>query len=188
MASARVVGVLLAAGQGTRFGGNKLEALLDGEMLGLLVAQTLAGLGLERLVAVCNPGCTSLNAALAGLGFEVSLNLQPEAGLSTSLRIAVEQAGGADAMLIALADMPFVPASHFAALISASDAERSVASSLAGQKMPPALFPRAMFPALLAAEGDVGARGLLAGGLAVEGNAAMLADVDTRADLALMQG
>jgi molybdenum cofactor cytidylyltransferase len=179
---------LLAAGQGTRFGGNKLEALLDGEMLGLHAAQTLAGLGLERLVAVCNPGCSSLNTALAGLGFEIDVNMRPDAGLSFSLRIAVEQAGDADALLIALADMPFVPASHFAALISANDAERSVASSLAGQKMPPALFPRAMFPALLAAEGDVGARGLLADGLAVEGNAAMLADIDTRADLALMQG
>lgn len=184
----KVTGVLLAAGLSTRFGGNKLESLLRGEMLGLHAARTLAGLGLEKLIAVCNPASAPLNEALKPLGFHLKYNERPDAGLSSSLKIAVEEASGAGALLIILADMPNVTQAHFAALLEAYNDTCCVASSLIGQRMPPVLIPCSLFPELMSATGDAGARNLLRAGIAVEGSAEMLADVDTRADLALRQG
>jgi molybdenum cofactor cytidylyltransferase len=182
-ASVKITAVLLAAGLGTRFGGNKLEALLAGQMLGLHAARTLADLGSARLLAVCNPDSAALIGELEALGFTILRNHQPEAGLSRSLRLAVEEARDADALLIALADMPFVTGTHLATVVDAYDGSRAVASSSGAQLMPPALFPRALFAALQTADGDAGARDLLRAGLAVPGDPAMLADIDTRADI-----
>ena len=50
--------------------------------------------------------------------------------------------------------------------------------------MPPAIFPASLFPALSKTTGDHGARSLLQQGVAVFADEAMLADVDTVADLA----
>ncbi len=91
-----------------------------------------------------------------------------------------------DAVLIALADMPCVPAAHFDALLAAFDpaSGRPVASGWAGSKpMPPAVFSRAHWPALTALAGDQGARSLLKNAHVVLADKADLIDVDVVDDL-----
>jgi CTP:molybdopterin cytidylyltransferase MocA len=48
------------------------------------------------------------------------------------------------------------------------------------------LFPKALWPDLATARGDQGGRALLGRALLVDGDAAMLADIDTRDALAQM--
>ena len=180
----RIAAVLLAAGRGMRFGGNKLEAMLHDQMLGFHAAQTLAGLGCGHRFAIHDPAHGAFARGLNDLGFTRIDNVAPENGLSHSLALAANAALGIDAthMLVCLADMPFVTAQHLNALIGRRS-DQIIASAIGNARLPPALFPRACWPALTELTGDAGARPLLQGAIAIQGSPDMLADIDTRADL-----
>ena len=183
MRSVNIAAVLLAAGLGTRFGGNKLEAMLGEIMLGLHAARTLAAMQFGHLFAVHDPAHARLATALRDEGFTLIGNDDPDAGLSHSLALAANAVSttGADAMLVCLADMPFVTRNHLSRLIE-SDGE-IVASAIGDTRMPPALFPRAYWPALATFTGDSGARDLLRNAVSIQGTPEILADIDTRTDL-----
>jgi molybdenum cofactor cytidylyltransferase len=184
MACANVAAALLAAGAGTRFGGNKLEAMLGDEMLGLHAARTLVGLGCGHRFAIHDPAHGAFAHALNDLGFTCIDNVAPEKGLSHSLALAANAALDTDAthMLVCLADMPFVTAQHLAALMGRRG-DQIIASAIGDVRLPPALFPRACWPDLIELTGDAGARPLLRDAIAIQGSSDMLADIDTRADL-----
>ena len=184
MACAKIALAILAAGAASRFGGRKLEALLGGEMVGTMTAKQLLSLNFTEKFAVCDPVDTALIAALDVLGFASLPNDQPALGLSHSISIAAQAADIADvdALLVCLADMPNVPLSHIQALLDAFDGH-IIASSCGGVAMPPALFPRSQFAALIALSGADGARALLTDATKIEADAWSLADIDTREDL-----
>ena len=183
-----VIGILLAAGIASRFGSNKLEAMLGNDMLGLHAARTLAEIGCNDLFAVHDPANAKLASGLQSNGFTLLDNDIPHAGLSHSLALAALAATAAteaDAMLVCLADMPSVTTRHLLALI---DAHRQhpdciIASATATRRSPPALFPRAAWPMLATLTGDVGARQFLYYAIAVQTPAAELIDIDSRDDL-----
>jgi molybdenum cofactor cytidylyltransferase len=184
MGCAKVTAVLLAAGRGTRFGGNKLEATLGDTMLGLHAARTLAKLNCPHLFAVHDPTKAVLAAALQTEGYSLFDNADPDAGLSHSLALAANAAltTDADALLICLADMPFVTTGHLQALIDAGG-DHIIASAIGDIRMPPALFPRTVWPTLATTMGDIGARSLLRDAMIIQGTPHILTDIDTRADL-----
>lgn len=176
--------VLLAAGQGRRFGGAKLDALLAGQPVLAHAAGALATLPFAHRFAVVRPAGPALpGPALPGY---TCLPLDPaDAPQSRALAIGVAaaQAAGARAVLLALGDMPLVPPAHVRALVAAFDGDR-IASRLRDVPLPPALFGARHFPALRALTGDRGAGALLrdAPGLALSPDAAI--DIDTPEDLA----
>jgi molybdenum cofactor cytidylyltransferase len=154
--------VLLAAGNARRFGSDKLMADFEGAPMGARVAHELVSVAAVAHFAVCQPDAV-IAAHYQRLGFDIVDNPNPGIGLSGSLHLAVEAAlrTDAQALLIALADMPFVQAAHVEALIAAC-ADNVVASFDGNQPMPPAIFPRSHWPDLLATVGDAGARHILA--------------------------
>jgi molybdenum cofactor cytidylyltransferase len=177
--------IYLAAGEGRRFGGRKLEVMLDETMLGLHAAHALAACGLAKLIAICNADNAGLNAELAALGFDVVINRRPADGQSSSLALGIRQVAGSGVRgaLVALADMPFVTKDHMQKLTNSFDDDRPVCSSDGIARMPPAIFPQSMWPALQRLSGDQGARNLLSDAVVVEARAAMLADIDRPEDL-----
>ena len=191
MASARIIGVLLAAGAGSRFGGGKLEAFLGGMMIGEHAARALAGCQCDWHVAVCGDDDSPLASMLEASGFTKIVNMQPEAGLSHSLALGARKAMQceADAMLVCLGDMPFVTTAHLDRLIAAfgsAEGQACVASQNDQIRMPPAIFPKSHFPDLLALTGDQGARLQLRDAIGVPTDLLLLADIDTRGDLAAL--
>ena len=178
--------LLLAAGLSRRFGGpGKLLADWRGNPLALHAADTLAGLPLRRRVAVCRAGDAELARLLSARGFDIVANPDPGRGLSSSLALGIRALVAADAVMVALADMPRVSSLHLRRLIEAACTAPIVAStSGGGAPTPPAIFARQMFPALLALEGDTGARDLLHDATLVTAPAGELVDVDTLQDLA----
>ena len=189
MASARIIGVLLAAGSGSRFGGKKLESLLGGMMIGEHAARALARTHCESFAAVCRDRNSALAAAFEHLGFAGIVNASPEAGLSHSLALGARHAMhcDADAMLVCLGDMPFVTTAHLDGLISAfakAEGQVCIASQNGEIRMPPAIFPKSRFPELMALTGDQGARQLLRDAIGVPADPGLLADIDTPGDLA----
>jgi molybdenum cofactor cytidylyltransferase len=182
-ACAEIAVVVLAAGRGVRFGSDKLMVELNDAPLGLHVAQTLAPMGFGWRFAVCSQSA-ALVQHFSEAGFEIIVNDSPEAGQAHSLHLAVKAAMATDAkaLLVALADMPFVSAGHIAALVAGYDG-KIAASTDGSARMPPAIFPRASWPELLATVGDAGARGLLEGARLIAAPALKLRDIDTPADL-----
>lgn len=174
---------LLAAGQGVRFGGDKLLADFGGEALGLKAARTLTGISCGWNFAVCRPE-SDLVDQYSDMGFRVIANERSEEGQARSLHLAVEAAMQTDAkaLLVALADMPFVSIAHLAALVSAYDGT-IIASGDSHNSMPPVIFPRDKWDELLATSGDSGARILLKDARVVIAKPGELLDVDWPADL-----
>ncbi len=178
---------ILAAGRASRFGGRKLEAPFDGQMIGTMTAARLAGFDFNARLVVVDPAHIALINQFKALGFTAIANDQPDAALSRSISLAAQAAqnSDADALLICLADMPNIASEHITAIARAfGDAPRVIASSVQGITMPPALFSRAHFARLAALSGSEGAKTLLVGATLIEADAWSMADVDTVDDLA----
>lgn len=175
---------VLAAGQSKRFGGDKLRADLHGQPLGLCAAQMLVKLGFGWRFAICGP---TLAVPFALIGYEPIINHTPELGQSRSLHLAfaAAQKTSADFLMICLADMPCVSADHIVAIIEkAAHHDGVVASSNGHNAMPPAIFPRSIWPVILETTGDAGARSFLKSAMLVHASPETLIDIDTPVDLA----
>lgn len=181
--------VLLAAGRSVRFGevGSKLDEDFLGKPLGLHVAVALEEMPFKERVAVT--GTCRLD--YGRYGFRVLRNDNPAGTMASSVRIGVARAReqGADAVLLALADMPRVTASHIHRLFDAATGAGSVVASSDGeQPRPPALFGSERFDFLLQLRGDEGARDLVRAGRHVVTSPAELIDIDTREELEELRG
>ncbi len=175
--------ILLAAGRSRRFNdGDKLaEPFLD-KPLAYHVVTALEPVNFCARIAVVSD--TELD--FAALGYDVVENPDPSLGQARSLCFGVERAKelGAEAVMVALADMPRVTAAHIRRVMDAADGPATIVASSDGvQPMPPALFGKDVFPALLKLEGDEGARELIQRGRHVIAPPTELVDIDTQEDL-----
>ena len=183
IAPEQVVAILLAGGLSGRFGpADKLAEPLYGLPLGLHAARTLATLPFAAMIAVTRSGGPDFGAC----GFTSVRNGHPASGQSGSIRLGLASAlvAAPRAVLIMLADMPFVTRTHIEALLARFDDEHRIVASAGGERPgPPALFGASHFEALAALSGDAGARSMLNDALLVEAPADELVDIDTPDDL-----
>ena len=200
---ARVAGLILAAGSGTRFGGGKMRARLDGRPLVAHVIATARAVGLGRLVLVLGADATAVRTELltadpdALAGVLVAINPAAERGLATSLRLGLAVATAdprPDGVLILLGDQPRVRSDVIAAVMTAATAAPPDARAVApaydddAAPNPVLLLPRA-WPLVAGLEGDRGIGPLLTfrPDLVVRVPAAgSNPDVDTPEDLAAL--
>jgi molybdenum cofactor cytidylyltransferase len=117
MPSSRLFGLILAAGQGRRFGGDKLLQLLNGKPLLLHVLDWVtkarkAG-GLAGSLAVLPEGDRARETLVRQSGIEYAFNPSPEAGVAESLRIGLRSLAArhpdANAALVLQGDQPRIP-------------------------------------------------------------------------------
>ena len=187
IAAEDVVLILLAAGRSVRFGiPNKLEVPFLNKPLGLHVVTAFESIPFRQRLVVTD-GCT---LDFASHGFDTVHNADPAAGMAQSVKLGVQRAKdeGAQAVMIALADMPRVTAAHVYRMLDAADSADAVVASSDGEKpSPPALFGRGQFDFLLSLDGDAGARDLVKAGRHVVTAPAELIEIDTPEDLARLQ-
>jgi molybdenum cofactor cytidylyltransferase len=172
---------LLAAGSSRRFGGDKLLSDFRGQPLVSHAASALIAFPAALHVAIVRPDDVRLGTILKGHGFALHQNLDHQRGLSRSIHCAVERAedAGCDALLIALADMPFVTTQHVENMLAHYDPDKILTTTAGDVLSPPALFPKVHWPALLQSDGDRGAGALLKQAQRIETDPKTLADVDT---------
>jgi molybdenum cofactor cytidylyltransferase len=180
-AARRVVAVVLAAGRADRFGSDKLMHPLDGRPLGEHIAMTIAEVPLAGRLAICPVDSPRRDLFIAH-GFETIDNPNPEQGMGTSLAFGARRAIelSADAMLVCLADMPYVTREHLLVLLAAEGS--AVVTESNGTRTPPAVFGRELFPELAMLMGDQGARHLLKSAATVHADPNLVRDFDTSAD------
>jgi molybdenum cofactor cytidylyltransferase len=183
----RIAGLLLAAGRGARLGGDKFARRKDGRSLADHALAPLRRLPLAAFLAV-TPAQADFLAADPSVRRIV--NPDPDAGLSSSLRLGLEAAGDCDAVLVALADMPAVRPQTCSALIAAWRPGLKAAAPLhAGRRGNPVLvetgWARGIASDLTGDRGLGQALDALADGLArIEvDDPGILFDVDTAQDL-----
>jgi len=190
MEQMRVAGILLAAGSGSRFGGDKLLARLsDGTAIGVRAAANLVT-AIPSSIAVVRPDDAVLAAALAAAGIHIVHCADAHAGMGASLAHAVRMTDpDVDGYVVALADMPWIETETIRRVAAAITREDSiVVPRHAGQRGHPVGFGRGHRAALLASTGDAGARSLLtAAAASIEwlevDDPAIVRDVDVPADL-----
>lgn len=170
-----IAGILLAAGAGSRFGGDKLlYRLPDGTPIAVAAAARLRP-ACDRLVAVVRPGDAALAALLAAAGCEIITCPEAGGGMGHSLAAGVRATAGAGAWLVALADMPFIASATHQALAACLRTGASlVASQYRGKRGHPVGFSGIWLAQLAALSGDQGARAILA----QHGQHLLLCDVD----------
>jgi len=190
----RVVGILLAAGQGSRFGGDKLlAALADGTPIGVCSARNLRA-AIDDVIAVTKPGDDRLAALLKACGVAVETCPRAHEGMGASLAHAVRARGDADGWIVALADMPRIRPDTIRTIAAAvARGGGIVAPTYRGERGHPVGFTGRFGPALMALGGDAGARDILRAHrdsielIAVD-DPGILADVDTRDALDRLAG
>jgi len=92
--------VILAAGTASRFGGQKLLAPLNGAPL---IAHALAAVAHLPTVLVASPALEPFRGTARFVA-----NAEPERGMTHSLRLANAAIDAGDALLVLLADMPWM--------------------------------------------------------------------------------
>jgi molybdenum cofactor cytidylyltransferase len=109
MQTGGVAAVVLAAGASSRFGRPKTLAHLWGRPLLLYVLDAVAVVGIEEVVVVLGRDAEEIERSLPWRSERRVRNPAPEAGLSSSLRVGLENVSPAsDAALILLGDQPLV--------------------------------------------------------------------------------
>ena len=158
-----ITGILLAAGQGSRFGGgNKLlYPLADGTPMAVAAARNLLS-ALPQSLAVIRAEDRELARLLSAEGMEVVVNHQADQGMGVSLAWGVKAAAQAQGWVIALADMPFIrPATIQGIVHQLAAGATLVAPAYAGKRGHPVAFGRVFRTPLEKLQGDHGARLLL---------------------------
>jgi molybdenum cofactor cytidylyltransferase len=184
-------GVLLAAGTGSRFDPeglrNKLLAPLPN---GIAVAHEAAHrllLVVPRVIAVVRPGAETLAHTLNEAGCDVVFAADAVRGMGASLAAAIEADTEGESWIVALADMPRIAVSTIEAVARELDAGKPlVAPFFEGQRGHPVGFGLGHRKALLALDGDAGARALLTSQALTRidvDDPGILRDIDTPADL-----
>ena len=160
--SLNIVGILLAAGSGSRFGGGKLlHRLHDGTPIGLASLRNLRE-ALPDIIAVVRAGDDELSRLLESEGVVVNDCEDAHLGMARSLACAIRATMNASAWVIALGDMPFItPATIRAVAGQVAQSGRIVVPAYRGERGHPVGFGGRYRAELLGLEGDEGARAVV---------------------------
>jgi molybdenum cofactor cytidylyltransferase len=191
-----IVGVLLAAGRGTRFDATGAQSKLlqplplqEGRSVAQAAALNLR-VAVSQVIAVVRADDRVLAEQLAAAGCTLVRNDYADAGMGTSIACAVRATPNAAGWLIALADMPAVAPTTIAQIAAAiAKGATAAAPTYRGQRGHPVGFAASLGRQLALLDGDQGARGLLQAHppLAIEvDDPGCLLDLDTPDDFAAL--
>jgi molybdenum cofactor cytidylyltransferase len=155
--------IVLAAGRSSRMGGDhKLLADWRGKPLVAHVVDAIAAAGLPPPIVVLGTRAEAVRAALAGRPAVFVTAADHDLGLAHSLRAGLAAVPATwDAALVCLGDMPRIGPEVLAALARAPG--DVAAPAWQGKRGNPVRWGRRHFAALMALEGDIGGKALLAG-------------------------
>ena len=161
----RIAALLLAAGQSSRMGSNKLLAEIDGRPMVARVAQRLLSSHARPIVAVLGNQADRVDAALGKLPVERVRNPAFAEGLSSSLKAGLAALPeDVDGVIVCLGDMPLVAGRDLDRLIAAFnplEGRAIIVPTRRGKRGNPVLWAKRFIPEMAELAGDVGAKHLI---------------------------
>jgi molybdenum cofactor cytidylyltransferase len=185
---------ILAAGRGSRLGGDASKPLLEwrGRPLVAWAVDAALDSGLRPVLVVVGYRGDEVRAALAGLDVRVVENPGWDEGIASSLRVALEALTPMDdvsAVCVGLADQPMIDPEVYQALRARSGGEITV-PFYDGDPGNPVKLARSLWPEAMELRGDAGARMLMRDRVVDRidcTGTGSAADVDTLEDLERLQ-
>ena len=156
--------VLLAAGVGKRFGGNKLTAQVRGKPMYLWAMENIEEMKPELPIVVVT-GTPEIVSAAEAKGMIAIFNGQPELGISLSIRLGIEaviqEDRKVDGILFMVCDQPWLEKTTLVRLMSEFDGG-ILALSFGERRGNPVIFSREYLKELSELSGDIGGRQVMA--------------------------
>lgn len=152
-------GLILAAGRGTRFGGHKMLALLDGRPMLQYVLDLAREAALDPVVVVLGEDADEIEAAITWRDEIRVRNEDPNRGISSSVALGLDALAGAEVALVLLGDQPLLTRAQLDAVTSApTDTARPIVVPRYSDARPgnPVRLERAAWPLAASLEGDRG--------------------------------
>jgi molybdenum cofactor cytidylyltransferase len=155
--------IVLAAGQATRFGQCKQLVLLGGKPLLEHVLESVRQSRVDDVVVVLGDHLAEIQGQIAFGRERVVVNPDHADGMSTSIQAGLQALpSGTDAVMIVLADQPFVASRTLDLLI---DEYRRVRPSVViptfnGFRGNPVIVDKSLFAEMMGIRGDVGCRAI----------------------------
>jgi molybdenum cofactor cytidylyltransferase len=155
-------GLVLAAGAGTRFGGWKQLAELDGQPVLEHAIRAMTAAPVERVVVVLGAGAEEVIAGVKRHGAHFFVCQRWEEGQSASLACGLAELSACEAAVVTLGDQPRLSTEAIRRVIEArGPGVDAVRATYAGQPGHPVLLERRLFARLRDVTGDRGARNVL---------------------------
>jgi molybdenum cofactor cytidylyltransferase len=155
-------GLVLAAGAGTRFGGRKQLAELDGRPLLEHAVRAMTAAPVGRVVVVLGALVEEVTATVDLHGAEPCTCERWDEGLATSLACGLAELADCEAVVVTLGDQPRMSPDAIKRVIGARDGEAAaVRATYLGTPGHPVLLERELFESFRNVSGDHGARNLL---------------------------
>jgi molybdenum cofactor cytidylyltransferase len=178
-------GLVLAAGEGRRFGGTKQLAAFRGRPLLEHALEAMSGV--SPRVVVLGHQADEIRAQVDLHGATAVVCDEWASGQAASLRRGLEALGPVEAVVVTLGDQPGITPEAIAAVIEAPGDEDAVRATYDGTPGHPVLLRRSLLARAGELRGDSGFRDLLRDATVREVEISGLADpadIDTREELA----
>ena len=148
--------VVMAAGNSSRFGSNKLAACLDGRTLFCRTLEAIPAHCFEKVVVVSQ--YPEFSEIVKDFHFTYIHNAEPEKGVSHTIALGLSALAECDGALFCVSDQPLLQRRSIEALTQLwrMQPEKLAALGHKGIRGNPCLFPARLFPELMALTGDVG--------------------------------
>ena len=178
----KISAAVLAAGNASRFGSNKLMALVQGKPLICHLLDKLKQLGAEDVVIVTQ--YEAIEKLAEAYHYRCIINSFPQKGLSYSIFLAVKALQNSDAIVFIAADQPYLSLDTLSKLFQ-DDHEEIISCSVNGCLQNPMRFPSRYFDSLKKLSGDKGAKQIALHNphMAIAVSEKELKDIDTQFDL-----
>ena len=184
--------LIMAAGNASRFGENKLTASFDGKSLFSLALAAIPADTFARVTVVSQYPVLLQEAEQAG--FHAIRNDRPDDGISRTIRLGTEAMADCAGILYMVADQPLLRQETVLRIVQDWRQHPGciVGAAHNGHRGNPCLFPARFFPELCALEGDRGGSSVIRRHedalRLVEAAEPELSDCDTKQALEILKG
>jgi len=163
--SDKIAGVILAAGESTRFGSPKQLLDINGELLINRIIRIASSSNLDYIVVVLGSNFDEIKQKVKPVGkLVIAKNENWKLGQSTSLQCGIKNIlSDSDAIMYLLGDQPFITDVIINRLLLLySKSKKDVAMlQTKGKRTPPIIFSKNCFGSIMKLEGDMGARNIV---------------------------
>jgi len=156
-----IAGIVLAAGDGTRFGGIKQLARLDGRPLLQHALEAVEATEVSPVVVILGAAADEIVAEVDLRGATPVVCDRWAEGPAASLACGLSELPGCEAAVVTLGDQPRLAPEAIRRVISARGAQPAVRATYGGEPGHPVLLEHELFDRMRDVSGDHGARNLL---------------------------